>query len=112
MRPGKELKYIYIYIYIHISRRAFFKNQCNEICRLWDDKASKGRFFFKSDKLQIHSNEGKGKEKKKERGGRKEEIRKKTKVALLAFIIATLEKEKCWTQKVHLAETFSKIRLD
>ena len=33
--------------------------------------------FFKSDKLQIHSNEGKGKEKKKERGGRKEEKRKK-----------------------------------
>ena len=34
-------------------------------------------FFLKSDKLQIHSNEGKGKEKKKERGGRKEEKRKK-----------------------------------
>ena len=45
MRPGKELKNIYIY-YIHISRRRFFKNQCNEICRLWDDKASKGRFFL------------------------------------------------------------------
>ena len=44
MRPGKELKNIYIYI--HISRRGFFKNQCNEICRLWDDKASKGRFFL------------------------------------------------------------------
>ena len=39
-------------------------------------------------------------------------MRKKAMVALLAFIIATLEKEKCRTQKVHLAETFSKIRLD
>ena len=64
------------------------------------------------ERLQNHSNEGKGKEKKKERGERKEEMRKKAMVALLAFIIATLEKEKCWTQKVHLAETFSKIRLD
>ena len=45
MRRGKELKKKK-YIYIHISRRRFFKNQCNEICRLWDDKASKGRFFL------------------------------------------------------------------
>ena len=114
MRPGKELKKkkIYIYICIHISCRGFFKNQPNEICRHCDDKASKGRFFLKPDKLQIHSNEGKRKEKKKERGGRKEEKRKKAMVALLAFIIATLEKEKCWTQKVHLAETFTKIRQD
>ena len=57
------------------------------------EKASKGRFFVR-DQLQNHSNEGKGKEKKKERGGRKEEMRKKAMVALLAFIIATLEKEK------------------
>ena len=40
------------------------------------EKASKGRFFG-PDKLQNHSNEGKGKEKKKERGGRKEEKRQK-----------------------------------
>ena len=38
-------------------------------------------------------------------------------VALSIFIIATLEigfgrKTDCWTQKVHLAMTFSKIRLD
>ena len=59
-----------IKIYIFISSRGFFKNQPNEICRHWGDKASKGR-FFKPDKLQIHSNAGKGKEKKKERGGRK-----------------------------------------
>ena len=33
--------------------------------------------FFNPDKLQNHTNEGKGKEKKKEPGGRKEEKRKK-----------------------------------
>ena len=43
------------------------------------------------DQLQNHTNEGKGKEKNKERGGRKEEKRKKEMVALLVFIMATLE---------------------
>ena len=38
-----------------------------------------------------HSNEGKGKEKKKERGKGKGEKKKKAMVALLVFIIATLE---------------------
>ena len=41
-------------------------------------------------------------------------------VALLVFIMATLEttlesfwpEKNCWTQKVHLAVTFSKFRLD
>ena len=49
---------------------------------------------------------------KKERGGRKEEKRKTAMVALLVSIMAILEKKKCWTQNVHLAVTFSKIRLD
>ena len=44
------------------------------------EKASKGR-FFKLEKLQNDGNEGKG----------KEERRKKTMVALLAFIVGTLE---------------------
>ena len=44
------------------------------------EKASKGR-FFKLEKLQNDGNEGKGKEEK----------RKKTMVALLAFIVGTLE---------------------
>ena len=47
--------------------------------------------FFKPEKLQNHSNEGKGKEKEKERGEGKEETKKKAMVALLVFIIATLE---------------------
>ena len=40
------------------------------------EKGSKGRFFC-AKKLENHNIEGKGKEKKKERGGRKEEKRKK-----------------------------------
>ena len=40
------------------------------------EKASKGRFLG-PEKHQNHTNEGKGKEKKKERGGRKEKKRKK-----------------------------------
>ena len=48
-------------------------------------KASKGK-FPDPEKLENHNNEEKGKEKKKERGEEK-----KTMVALLVFIIATLE---------------------
>ena len=44
----------------------------------------KDRFFVR-DQLQNHTNEGKGREKKKERGGRKEEKRKTAMVALLVF---------------------------
>lgn len=50
---------------------------------------------------------------KKERKGSKEETCKKPMVALLVFVIATLqflaEKKNRWTQKVHLAVTFSDI---
>ena len=52
---------------------------------------SKGK-FLKPEKLQHHSNEGKGKEKKKERGEGKDQKKKKAMVALLVFIIATLER--------------------
>ena len=45
----------------------FFENQLNEVYRHLSEKASKGRFLG-PDKLQNHSNEGKGKKKKKERG--------------------------------------------
>ena len=70
--------------------------------------------FLKPEKLQNHSNKAKGKEKKKERGEGKKKKKKKAMVALLVFILATLEivfdrKKNCWTQKVHLAITFSKI---
>ena len=81
----------------------FFENQLNEICSHLSEKASKGT-FLKAEKLQNHSNEGKGKEKKKERGEGKEEKKKKSVVALLVFMMATLEilaEKNCWTQKVH-----------
>ena len=70
----------------YISSR-FFENQPNEICSHLSEKASKGR-FLKPEKLQNHSNEGKGKEKKKERGEEKKAV-----VALLVFTIATLEEK-------------------
>ena len=60
--------------------------------------------FHKPEKLQNHSNKGKGKEKKKERGDAKEEKKKKLMVSLLVIIIATL--------KIYLAITLSKIWLD
>ena len=56
---------------IYISSR-FFENQPDEICSHLSEKASKGRFLT-PEILQSHRNEGKGKEKKKERGERKEE---------------------------------------
>ena len=55
------------------------------------ETVSKG-MFLKPEKLQNHSNEGKGKEKKKERGEGKDQKKKKAMVALLVFIIATLER--------------------
>ena len=57
------------------SRRCF-ENQPNEIWSHLSEKVSIG-WCFGADKLQNHINEAKGKEKKKERGGRKEEKREK-----------------------------------
>ena len=54
----------------------FFESEPNEIYSHVSEKGSKGRFFC-AKKLENHNIEGKGKEKKKERGGRKEEKRKK-----------------------------------
>ena len=62
--------------------------------------------------LQNHTNEGKGKQKKKERGGRKEEKRKSNFFYNGYFIDISVGGKHCWTQKVHLAVRFSKIRLD
>ena len=56
--------------------RRFFENQPNEICCHLSKKASKGRFLG-PDKLQNHTYERKGKQKKKEREEGKEEKRKK-----------------------------------
>ena len=75
-------------MYVCMSSR-FFENQPYAICSHFSEKASKGT-FLKPEKLQNHSNKGKEKEKKKEQGEGKEE-RKKAMVALLVFIMATLE---------------------
>ena len=63
----------------------FFENQANEICSHLSDKASKGMFRVKPDELQNHSNEGKGKEEKKEWGERKEEKRTESNVCTFSF---------------------------
>ena len=58
-------------------------------------RRQKAGFLSPTEKLQNHGNKGKGKEKKKERGeGNKGGKEKKTMVALLVFLIATLEKSK------------------
>lgn len=54
----------------------FFENQPNGICHQLSEKVSKDRLFG-PDKLQNHTDEGKGKEKNKEQRGRKEEKRKR-----------------------------------
>ena len=65
---------------LHVYPTNFFENQpINEICSHLSLKASKGR-FFEPEKLQNHSNKGKGKEEEK-----------KAMVAPLVFIIATFE---------------------
>ena len=83
-----RLAVIYIYIYIYSQ---FFENQPNEICSHLSEKASKVR-FFKPEKLQSHSNEGKGEEgKKKRREGK--EGKKKAMPALPVFIKKTVSRK-------------------
>ena len=76
--------------YIKIIPSRLLKNQPNEICSHWSEKASKGRLLG-PDKLQNHTNKRKGKEEKKERGGRKEVTREKAMVAFLVFKMTPLE---------------------
>ena len=76
----------YVNLIQHYISNRFFEKQPNKICSHLSEKASKGR-FLNSEKLQNHVNEGKGKEKKKERGEEKKAIS-----ALLVFIMATSEK--------------------
>ena len=64
------------------------KTNLTKFVVILSEKASKGT-FLKPEKLQNHSNKGKGTEKKKggeEKGGEE----KRAVVALLVFIIATL----------------------
>ena len=69
-------------------------------------RRQKAGFLIKPEKLQNHSNKGKGKEQKKERGEGKEEKRKKAMVALLVFIMAASDTKGSFGDKVfkHPAE--------
>ena len=70
-------------VYLKINLTKFYFHH-------WNKKASKGR-FFKPDNLQIHSNAGKFKERKKERARKKKGgEEKKAIVALLVLIMATM----------------------
>ena len=84
----------------------FFENQPNKIWSHSSEKASKGG-FREPEKLQNHINEGKGKEKKKEQGEEK-----KAMVALLVFIMATLEKGFGRKKLLNANGPFGGIRLD
>ena len=75
----------YVNLIQHYIFSRFFENQPNKVCSHLNEKGSKGR-FREPEKLQNHINEGKGKEKKKERGEEK-----KAMVALLVFIMASLD---------------------
>ena len=75
---------VQVYLLITDMSSRFFENQPNEICSHLRDKASKGT-FLKPEKLQNHSNEEKGKEKKKERGEGKEEKKEKSSGCTLSF---------------------------
>ena len=71
---------------IHCISSRFFEIQPNEISSQVSEKASKVRFLYdKPEKLENHSNEEIGKEKKKQRGEGKEEKRKKSNGRTLSF---------------------------
>ena len=61
------------------------------------EKASKGR-FLKPEKLQNHTNEGKGKEKTKEPGEGKEKKKKKSNGCTLSFYNSYIE-HSFWPKK-------------
>ena len=64
-------------------------NEPHESCRHLSEKGSKCRFFV-PDRVENHSNEGKAKENKKERGARKKGEDKKEMVAPLIFTLEPL----------------------
>ena len=100
-------------MYVCMCRR-FFENQPNEICSHLSEKPSKGRFLI-PDKLQNHTNEGKGKERKKRKSQEEEwRRREKNNGCTLGFYNGYFgdrfwPKINCWAEEVYLAITFSKI---
>ena len=75
------------------------------MCSHLREKTFKGR-FLKPENLQNHSNEGEGKEEKRE----KQWLH--SKFFLNAALKIVFGRKNCWTQKVHLAVTLSKTRLE
>ena len=87
----------------------FFENQPNEICSHLSEKASQKAGFLSPRSSKI--TETKEKERRKRKSEEKEKRRggkSNGKIALLVFIIATLETT-VGRKKVYLAITFSKI---
>ena len=78
------IKYIIVYL------TDFWKTNLTKFAVIWLKTGVKRQVSYARERLQNHSNEGKGKEKKKERRRRsgKEEKKKKAMVALLVFIMS------------------------
>ena len=79
----------YKYISINISS-PFFKTNLTKCAVVWVKKRQKSR-FRKTEKLQNHSNEGKGSKGEKERARRWKGEEKKSNGCTLSFIMATLD---------------------
>ena len=95
----------------------FLENQPNEICSHLTEKASKGSFLKPENGSKIRVTREKERRKRKSEEIRKGGEEKKTMFALLVFIMSYFgysfwRKKNCWTEKVDLTITFSKIRLD
>ena len=87
----------------------------NEPGKIWQEKGQKTSFLFSPDNLEKQTSERKGKEKYKERRGRKEE--KKKNGCTLSFYIGYFGeflavKTNYLTEEVYLAVTCSIIRLE
>ena len=82
---------VFISVCICVHLTDFLKTSLRKLAvNCMSERASKGR-FLKPDKLQNHSNEVKGKAKKKSDEKERRRREKKAMVALLVFIMATLE---------------------
>ena len=83
----------------------YLENQPNEICSHLTEKASKGRFLKPENGSKIIVTKEKERRKRKSEEKERRRRKKKAMVALLVFIIATLEivfgRKNCWTQKVY-----------
>ena len=88
----------------------FLKTNLTKLAVIREKSRQKaGSLSPRSSKITVTKKKERRKRKSQEKERRR---RKKAMAALLVFIMATLAGKNCRTQKVHLAITFSKIRLD